>query len=921
MRSNFRASRLFLSLIAGGAFLGGLANAADSKPARMTYDEHIRPIFREKCFACHNPDKKSGGLDLTIYSALMQGGSSGSVIEPGDPSASYLYNLVAHESEPYMPPASDRIPDAMLKLISDWITAGAPENAGSKVAIKKPAMSLTLSAAPSGRPEGPPPMPAGVSLEPVLHTDRAPTTTAIATNPWSNAVAVAGVNQVVLYDAADLQPIGILPFPEGIPQVLKFSRNGELLLAGGGHDASLGLVVVWEVRTGKRLFQIGDELDTVLAADISSDHRLIALGGPSKMVRVYSIEENRKLFEMKKHTDWIYSVAFSPDGVLLATGDRNGGLVLWEAMTGQEYLVPAGHNASVTAISWRPDSNAFATASEDGSIKLWEVQDGRQIKSWGAHGGGVSDVQYARDGRIVSCGRDKTTKLWNGDGAAVRTFEALPDIALRVAVSDETGRVIAGDWTGVIRVWNAEDGKALGELTANPPTLAKRLATAQSVHAEVSGRFNQAKAVVDKAQADLQTAVANVKTATDAVQAAEAKLAANQKETAAAKAAVDQLAATLAAATKQVAELTTATQALKAASDAAAEALKKLPDDEALKQGAAKAVEALTAKQGELAAATKQQADVTAAHKTAAEKFAALEAAGKTLVTEVEASKKKLADLQPIATKAQEQLDAAAAQFQPVQAEFTQATATLQRWTDAIAAEKQRRDGILAAFNAAKAAADKAEAEYNADKQAAAAATAAREKSQASLKEAETTLAGLTQQYEQTKQARAAADKLNTDLTAAQTAMKQTHDKLTKGLPVLKEAVEKVDVALQHSGDDAAVKAAAASLKEALARRTAEFQKVEKELPEVTKQLAAADANLKKLTAEMQTQESALATAQTKVAETKAAAQKAAEVETAAQQKLKQAEEAYASAAGEALLREADAKMLSRVDELRASLN
>ena len=50
------------------------------------------------------------------------------------------------------------------------------------------------------------------------------------------------------------------------------------------------------------------------------------------------------------------------------------------------------------------------------------------------------------------------------------------DIALRAALSSE--RIIAGDWTGKIRV-SALDGKPLGELSANPPTLADRLADTQ----------------------------------------------------------------------------------------------------------------------------------------------------------------------------------------------------------------------------------------------------------------------------------------------------------------------------------------------------------------------------------------------------------------------------------------------------------
>ena len=54
---------------------------------KINYEEHVRPILADRCLSCHNPDKAKGGLDLSTYSATMQGGSSGEIVNPGDPSA------------------------------------------------------------------------------------------------------------------------------------------------------------------------------------------------------------------------------------------------------------------------------------------------------------------------------------------------------------------------------------------------------------------------------------------------------------------------------------------------------------------------------------------------------------------------------------------------------------------------------------------------------------------------------------------------------------------------------------------------------------------------------------------------------------------------------------------------------------------
>jgi WD40 repeat protein len=492
-------SVFFTGLTAVAAPFATSVSMAEDK---VNFEDHVKPILREKCLSCHNTNKKTSDLDLSSYASLMQGGAAGASIEAGDSGASYLYSLVSHQSEPFMPPNADKLPDATLDIIKKWIDGGAPETSSSKVTLpKKKNTAMTVDVVAGARPAGDPPMPDVLNVEPVVHTAATTAVTAIATNPWSKLTAVAGQKQVVLYHTESLEPLGVLPFPEGTPRVLKFSRNGAMLLAGGGHGAAKGLCVVWDIKTGERVMTVGDELDEVLAADISADQSMVALGGPEKIVRVYNTLTGELAYDCRKHTDWIYSLEFSPDGVLLATTDRSGGLLVWEAHTGREYLTLTGHTAAVTSVSWRIDGNVLASASEDTTIRLWEMENGGQIKSWGAHGGGVFSVEYTRDGRIVSSGRDRVTKLWDGNGTALKDFEAFSDLALQVTHCDETNRVIAGDWTGEVRVWNAVDGARIGQLTTNPPTLESRLSAAQALVAPVAEKLATANTERDAALA------------------------------------------------------------------------------------------------------------------------------------------------------------------------------------------------------------------------------------------------------------------------------------------------------------------------------------------------------------------------------------------------------------------------------------
>ena len=457
----------FLAVLAASGF----AAAAEPKPAgappKITYADHVRPIFREHCFNCHNQNKATNDLALDSYERLRKGGASGEAVEPGDLGNSYLWLLVSHESEPHMPPNQDKIPAAKLEIIKQWISGGALKDSGSAAqAAKKPTVSLSVAVG-SAKPSGPAIMPVGLPQKPFVVAPRAGVITAIASSPWAPALAVAGQKQIVLYHAESTQLLGILPFPEGIPYVLKFSRSGALLLAGGGENARRGLVAVYDVRTGKRLFEVGDELDVVLASDISPDLSRVALGGPEKIVRVLSAADGTPQYEIRKHPDWIYAVEFSPDGVLLATADRGGGLFVWEAETGREFYNLEGHKGPVTAVSFRDDSNVLASGSEDGTIRLWNMLDGRQLKSWNAHGeGGVTWLDSTHDGRIVSSGRDRLVKLWKPDGTAIRTLEPMKELVTRAAFTHDGARVVAGDWSGEVRVSNAADGKPVGSLKA-----------------------------------------------------------------------------------------------------------------------------------------------------------------------------------------------------------------------------------------------------------------------------------------------------------------------------------------------------------------------------------------------------------------------------------------------------------------------
>lgn len=459
-----------------------LAGGVCAAPAgRITFDEHVLPVLRNSCLNCHNPDKKKADFDASSYSAIMAGGGSGKVLAPEDPQASLLWRLVTHAEEPAMPPKGPRLPDADLEILKRWIEGGLPENSGSKVAAPKPTAAIESRSISAGRPSGPPPMPNGdLILEPVVHATRSGAVAALATSPWAPLVAIAAQHQVLLYNTDSLALEGIIPFPEGFPYVVRFSRSGRLLLIAGGVGGKLGRAALHEVITGRRVGLYGDEFDAVLAADISPDQARVALGGPGKRVRIYATATGELVHTLVKHTDWITAIQYSPDGVLLATADRSGGLHLWEAESAGAYgELRSSAPRKINDLAWRDDSNVLASASEDGQIQLWDAENLSALRKWNAHAGGTERVRFAHDGRLVTAGRDRMARLWDAAGKQIRVFEGLGDIALAADLSHDGLRVLGGDFQGDVRVWNTTNGVLAGGLDLNPPTLQNRLQAAQ----------------------------------------------------------------------------------------------------------------------------------------------------------------------------------------------------------------------------------------------------------------------------------------------------------------------------------------------------------------------------------------------------------------------------------------------------------
>lgn len=116
----------------------------------VSFSRQIRPLLEEKCGACHSPDARTSGLEISSVAALLKGGNkNGPAVIAGKPSDSPIIQYVRGLREPRMPKGMQPLSEAELRLIEAWIEAGAPDDPAPPAApqIAVPASDKLLNAA------------------------------------------------------------------------------------------------------------------------------------------------------------------------------------------------------------------------------------------------------------------------------------------------------------------------------------------------------------------------------------------------------------------------------------------------------------------------------------------------------------------------------------------------------------------------------------------------------------------------------------------------------------------------------------------------------------------------------------------------------------------------------------------------------
>lgn len=271
-----------------------------------------------------------------------------------------------------------------------------------------------------------------------------------------NLASSAGDNDIHLWSLAQDTPISTLSGHTGRVVRSEFHPSGKYL-ASASYDTTWRL---WDVNTTTELCLQEGHSKEVYTISFSPDGSLIASAGLDSIGRVWDLRSGRTIMLLESHVGPIHALDWSSDGVRMLTGSQDGFAKCWDLRAVRETASIGAHRGGVSDLRWykgidgplsgqmpqKKDvtmttdndeplneadgdggalepkkSGTFVVSSGfDKAVNVFSADDWALCKSLTGHDGTVLATDVTSEGKwIVSCGRDRTVKLWgreDGEG-------------------------------------------------------------------------------------------------------------------------------------------------------------------------------------------------------------------------------------------------------------------------------------------------------------------------------------------------------------------------------------------------------------------------------------------------------------------------------------------------------------------------
>jgi len=148
----------------------------------------------------------------------------------------------------------------------------------------------------------------------------------------------------------------------------------------------------------------------------------------------------------------------SSDGKYLAVGGGDKKVHIFDARTRVCVKSFQGHKDAVSALSFRQGTHQLFSGSMDRAVNIWSIEDMTYIDTLFGHQSPILGLDSLQADRALTCGSDRTCRIWKIPEESQLVFRG-NTVNIESCAYITQGEWVTGDGQGSVQLWNSTKKK------------------------------------------------------------------------------------------------------------------------------------------------------------------------------------------------------------------------------------------------------------------------------------------------------------------------------------------------------------------------------------------------------------------------------------------------------------------------------
>ena len=285
----------------------------------------------------------------------------------------------------------------------------------------------------------------------------------LTTVSWNKQVICWDVSTGVQLFTFDLPP---RKYSFGI---FAFSPDSNTL----AHSPAANEIQLWDVYT-KNILTISSRFGDPSALAFSPDGKMLASSAWD--IRVWDVETGRQLFQSARQTIPLTALSFSVDSKTLVSGNRDGELIVWNLdaprLNPQPFRAPMDDRLSISALACSPDGQTVVSGGWSGTLGLWDIRTRKLRLTIKGHMGRLAAYRYLGNNKtVISCSSWGELRVWDttpgNQRQVIRERHKQFAEITAAAFSQDNKTIASGLFNGEVQLWDVALQRFLVKFTGH----------------------------------------------------------------------------------------------------------------------------------------------------------------------------------------------------------------------------------------------------------------------------------------------------------------------------------------------------------------------------------------------------------------------------------------------------------------------